>query len=150
LGLALIAVVAYLVIRSRKSPLEMWRAKAREASTLGTSLFQGLAADLATAAAQGPPREGFPQRMQTIDVLAGQLAELASGQGDPAAATSLSGLRDELDELRTAIRGLEGPVADPQGAVQQATQRLGRFETALQRFEQSVHPQPGMEGGGIS
>ena len=148
LALAVIALIAYLIIRSRRSPLEVWRTKARETASLGTSLFQGLAADLATASAQGPPRGGYPQRAQTIDVLAGQLAELAAGQGDPAAATPLAGLRDELDELRTAVRALEGPVAAPQDAVQHATQRLGQFEAALQRFEQSLNPQP--TGGAAS
>ncbi len=138
------------MIRSRRSPLEAWRTKAREAAALGTSLFQSLAADLTTASAQGPPKGGFPQRTQEIDVLAGQLAELAAGQGDPAAATPLAGLRDELDELRTAIRALEGPIAAPQEAVQHATQRLGQFEAALQRFEQSLNPPPSAGGGGMS
>jgi len=148
LGLAAVALIVYLVMRSRKSPLDAWRAKATDAVAQGTSLFQALAGDLATASAQGPPAHGYPGRSQQIDVLAGQLAELAAGQGDPAAAAPLSGLRDEVDELRAAVRALETPQAAPQEAVQHATQRLGLFETALQRFEQSLKPPPQSATGG--
>jgi len=146
-GLAALALIVYLVMRARRSPLTAWRAKATDAVTQGTSLFQGLAGDLATASAQGPPAHGFPERSQQIDVLAGQLAELSAGQGDPAAATPLAGLRDEVDELRAAVRALETPHAAPQEAVQHATQRLGLFETALQRFEQSLKPAAPGAGG---
>jgi hypothetical protein len=150
LGLALVALVVYFVMRARRSPLDAWRAKASDAVAAGSTLFQGLGGDLATASAQGPPLHGFPERSQQIDVLAGQLAELAAGQGDPAAAAPLSGLRDEVDELRAAVRALETPQAAPQEAVQHATQRLGLFETALQRFDQSLKPSTPNAGGGTT
>jgi len=137
-------------MRARRSPIAAWRAKATDAVAAGSTLFQGLAGDLATASAQGPPPHGFPERSQQIDLLAGQLAELSAGQGDPAAAAPLAGLRDEVDELRTAIRALETPQAAPQEAVQHATQRLGLFETALQRFEQSLEPPAPNAGGGTT
>ena len=104
----------------------------------GASLFQGLAADLATASVHGPPAGGFPERSQAIDILAGHLAELAAGQGDPAAATPLAGLREDLDGLRAAIRALEGTTPAAPEVVQQAQQRLAVFETSLQRFERSL------------
>ena len=116
---------------------------------LGTSLFQGLAVDLTTASAQGPPARGFPERSRSIDVLAGRLAQLAAGQGIPAAAAPLAELREEVDGLRTALRALEGPQAS-EDSVQRATQRLGLFEGALQRFEQSLVPPSDASGGGIA
>jgi hypothetical protein len=140
LALAVVGVAAYLLIRSRRSPEKAWHEDAVRAVSLGTSLFQDLAADLATASVHGPPAGGFPERSRAIDVLAGQLATLAAGQGEPAAATPLAGLRDDLDGLRSAVRAFEGAQVVPQDAVQQASQRLALFETSLQRFAGSIGP----------
>ena len=140
LALALLAVVVFFVIRARRSPLAAWRAKATDAAASGTSLFQRLAAELATASVQGPPADRFAESTRQVDLLAGRLAELAAVPGEAAAASPLADLREALDGLRSSMGAFQALHVSPEDAVRRAQQSLALFETALERFRGSIEP----------
>ena len=75
-----------------------------------------------------------------MDLLAGQLAELAAVPGEAAAASPLADLRRRLDALRSSMGAFQAGDVLPEEAISRAQQSLALFETAAERFRGSIAP----------
>jgi hypothetical protein len=145
---AVLAAIGSVILRLArwKRPFRGWRGEAGQAVNTCQHLYDRLAADLAAARFGGRTPSSLGESLRLVDVLAGRLAELASGPGYPQIQAALADLRDEVERLRTCLQSIGASGAGPAGdadqarAVKECGRQLVVFETALRTFRDRVGP----------
>ena len=94
-------------------------------------MYERLAAELALASIDDAIPEGLTESERLLQVLAGQLAVMATSPVDSRTRLALADLREELEGLRSALRTMESSTR-PQTTIPR--RHLVIFEVALRTF----------------
>ena len=130
---ALVLVTAGRWYRRRKRR-PSFEELASRAVQCGELLYQRLAAELALASIDGAIPQGLKESERMLDMLAGQLAAMAASPVASATTLALEDLREEVDNLRSALRRIEASPAQVQTKIPATHRQLVIFEVALRTF----------------
>ena len=119
-----------------RKPKPSFEGLASSVVTDGEIIYERLAAELALVSIDGSIPDGLEESERMIVVLAGQLATIVAKPMSVSTLVGLEDLREELDDLREAIRKLK--MVDPPTTISDARRHLVMFEVALRCFRNSA------------
>ena len=117
---------------------------AASAVSSGELTYERIAAELALVSIDGAIPEGLEESERMLVVLAGQLATMVAGPLAPFVVAELEDLREELDDLRGALREMRRSSIVVPTQISEARRHLVMFEVALRCFRNAARASSSM------